>query len=259
MRLVPGGEYVVTVLVDNMGNGQNGMVGGDEMKAPRGVMDWRFEMGGGGSAPEVRWKVTGNLGGEEYVDKVRGPLNEGGLFAERMGYHQPGVPEGEGGFVEGRSPLDGIDEPGVGFWRAEMVLDIPGETWDVPLSFEFPEIDAGGGSGKYRAVLWVNGFRKSFLSLIVRSYCLLSLILPLSLTLPPLTYSVLSPLLRPLSLTPSPSSDAPLSQGDITTKFPVPPRHASHMHGQLPTPTYLIYLTQSAAAPPDPIRHNPNN
>jgi hypothetical protein len=64
--------------------------------------------------------------------------------------------------VEGSSPLDGIDEPGVGFWRAEMVLDIPGETWDVPLSFEFPGIDAGGGSGKYRAVLWVNGFRESF-------------------------------------------------------------------------------------------------
>ncbi|KAK3298537.1 glycoside hydrolase family 35 protein [Chaetomium fimeti] len=142
----------------------NGLVGGDEMKAPRGIMDYRFGMGGGGGggggeAPEVEWRVTGNLGGEDYRDEVRGPLNEGGLFAERMGYHQPGVPEGEGGFVKGRSPLDGIEEPGVGFWTAEMVLDIPGERWDVPLSFEFPGIDAGGGSGRYRAVLWVNGFQ----------------------------------------------------------------------------------------------------
>jgi hypothetical protein len=41
-----------------------------------------------------------------------------------------------------------------------MRLDIPGETWDVPLSFEFPGIDAAGVGGRYRAVLWVNGFRE---------------------------------------------------------------------------------------------------
>ncbi|KAH6854926.1 glycoside hydrolase family 35 protein [Chaetomium sp. MPI-CAGE-AT-0009] len=162
VRLVPGAAYILTVVVDNMGNAQNGLVGGDGMKAPRGVMDFRFGMGGGGEAPGVEWRVTGNLGGESYVDGVRGPLNEGGLFVERMGYHQPGVPEGERGLVEGGgspSPMEGIGEPGVGFWTAEMELDLPGERWDVPLSFEFPAIEAGGGSGRYRAVLWVNGFQ----------------------------------------------------------------------------------------------------
>ncbi|KAK4042488.1 hypothetical protein C8A01DRAFT_44500 [Parachaetomium inaequale] len=158
VRLAPGAAYVLTVLVDNMGNAQNALVGGDEMKAPRGVMDYRFDMSGGGDAPDIKWKVTGNLGGERYVDKVRGPMNEGGLFAERMGYHQPGPPDKA--FIAGKSPMkDGVGEPGVGFWTAEMKLDIPGEAWDVPLSFEFPAIDAEGGSGRYRAVLWVNGFQ----------------------------------------------------------------------------------------------------
>jgi hypothetical protein len=161
VRLVPGAAYVLTVVVDNMGYAQNGLVGGDDMKAPRGILEYGFGVAGG-EAPAVAWKVTGNLGGEGYVDKARGPLNEGGLWVERMGFHLPGVPAGRlGGGAKGKgSPMEGVGEPGVGFWTAEMRLDIPGETWDVPLSFEFPGIDAAGGSGRYRAVLWVNGFRE---------------------------------------------------------------------------------------------------
>ncbi|KAK4236777.1 glycoside hydrolase [Achaetomium macrosporum] len=155
VRLIRGSRYVLTVLIDNMGNAQNALVGGDEMKAPRGIMSYGFGTSGG-DAPAVEWKVTGNLGGEDYVDKMRGPLNEGGLFAERKGYHQPGAPTDS--FAEG-SPMKGIDEPGVGFWTAELKLDIPKEQWDVPLSFEFPEIDPAGSGGRYRAVLWVNGFQ----------------------------------------------------------------------------------------------------
>jgi hypothetical protein len=157
IRLTPGQRYVLTVLVDNMGNPQNALVGADEMKTPRGIMEYGFGMSGG-DAPDIKWKVTGNFGGEDYVDKARGPLNEGGLFAERQGLHLPGAPAER--FVEGGSPLKGVDESGVGFWTAEMELDIPSETWDIPLSFEFPAIDASGASGRYRAVLWVNGWRK---------------------------------------------------------------------------------------------------
>ncbi|AEO65317.1 glycoside hydrolase family 35 protein [Thermothielavioides terrestris NRRL 8126] len=159
VRLVPGRAYALTVLLDNMGNAQNALVGGDDMKAPRGILQFNFTMGGGGAAPAVDWKVTGNLGGEDYVDKARGPLNEGGLWAERQGFHLPGAPTSSGGWTAGSSPMKGIGEPGVGFWRAEAELDIPGEQWDVPLSFEFPPIDTTGAQGRYRAVLWVNGFQ----------------------------------------------------------------------------------------------------
>jgi hypothetical protein len=128
LRLTPGSRYVLTVLVDNMGNAQNALVGGDDMKAPRGIMSYGFAMSAG-DPPAVEWKVTGNLGGEDYVDKVRGPLNEGGLFVERKGYHQPGAPADS--FTAGGSPMEGIDEPGVGFWTAELKLDIPKEQWYV--------------------------------------------------------------------------------------------------------------------------------
>ncbi|KAL2126382.1 hypothetical protein VTI74DRAFT_1017 [Chaetomium olivicolor] len=93
--LKAGEEYVITVLVDNMGYAQNNYVGGDGMKAPRGILEYWFDVSGG-EQPGVRWKVTGNFGGEEYVDKQRGPLNEGGLWAERQGYHQPFPPAESG-------------------------------------------------------------------------------------------------------------------------------------------------------------------
>lgn len=36
------------------------------------------------------WKIQGNAGGEKNIDPTRGPLNEGGLYGERMGWHLPG-------------------------------------------------------------------------------------------------------------------------------------------------------------------------
>jgi hypothetical protein len=47
VRLTPGQPYVLTVLVDNMGNPQNALVGADEMKTPRGIMEYGFGMSGG--------------------------------------------------------------------------------------------------------------------------------------------------------------------------------------------------------------------
>ena len=50
------------------------------MKTPRGILDYFLS---GHLQRDVTWKLTGNLEGENYVDQVRGPLNEGGMFAER--------------------------------------------------------------------------------------------------------------------------------------------------------------------------------
>ena len=41
---------------------------------------------------EVNWKVTGNLGGEQYRDLVQRPLNEGAMYAESQGHHYPEPP-----------------------------------------------------------------------------------------------------------------------------------------------------------------------
>jgi len=151
-----GETYILTVVVDNMGLALNGLVGGDDMKQPRGIMAYNF-VTWAGDGPEILWKVTGNLGGERYADKARGPLNEGGFYAERQGFHLPGPPRDE--FLPG-SPFQGIDKPGVAFYTAEFKLDLPSDKWDIPLNFEFPPIDSNLAGG-YRALLFVNGWRKS--------------------------------------------------------------------------------------------------
>ena len=71
------------------------------MKLPRGVIDYDLA---GHAKSDVTWKLTGNLGGEDFADTTRGPLNEGGLYAERAGYHLPSPPTSSS-LAEARSPL----------------------------------------------------------------------------------------------------------------------------------------------------------
>ncbi|RFU27141.1 Beta-galactosidase, partial [Scytalidium lignicola] len=59
--------------------------GTDAIKFPRGILNFGVS---GNSQDEIKWKMTGNLGGEQYRDHVRGPLNEEAMYAERQGYHQ---------------------------------------------------------------------------------------------------------------------------------------------------------------------------
>jgi hypothetical protein len=158
-NLSKGKDYVLTVLIDNMGLNENWVVGVEDMKHARGILNYTVSTKCGRSAPDITWKLTGNLGGEDYADRTRGPLNEGGLFVERMGYHLPGPPLDK--FKPDAKPLDGVAQPGVSFFAANMALDLPSDKWDVPLSFAFKNTtDAdGGGGGAYRAWLYVNGFQ----------------------------------------------------------------------------------------------------
>ncbi|THC91551.1 hypothetical protein EYZ11_008991 [Aspergillus tanneri] len=147
-KLEPGKSYVIIVVVDTMGLDEDWTVGTDEMKNPRGILNYKLS---GHDAVDVTWKLTGNLGGEDYVDKTRGPLNEGGLYAERQGYHLPQPPSK--GWKSG-SPFDGFSKPGIGFYSAAFDLDIP-RGWDVPLYFNF----ANSTAPAYRVQLYVNGYQ----------------------------------------------------------------------------------------------------
>ncbi|KAI0482705.1 glycoside hydrolase family 35 protein [Xylariaceae sp. FL0804] len=177
--LTAGAAYVLTVLVDQTGYDENYVVGVDAGKAPRGILDYRVAGGtlGLATTPVTDWRVTGNLGGEAYADVARGPLNEGGLYAERAGYHLPRPPVGDAaaGFVRagGRSPVavaglaaaagwnatttsgNGTENgPGVHFYTAPLTLDLPFEEWDIPLAFV---LQAGGAVA--RVQLYVNGWQ----------------------------------------------------------------------------------------------------
>lgn len=151
--LARGEKYVITVVIDHMGEETNWTPGYDMMKTPRGILD--FELAGHAKT-DVAWRVTGNLGGEDYADRARGPLNEGGLYAERLGYHLPAPPSED---WEARSPVaDGVKGVGVGLFVTSFDLDIPAG-WDVPLSFVFSNETGGAAPENYRVQLFVNGYQ----------------------------------------------------------------------------------------------------
>ncbi|TID21491.1 glycoside hydrolase family 35 protein [Venturia nashicola] len=136
-RLSIGREYVLTVVVDNMGLDENYVVPADEMKSPRGILDYSLS---GHTQKDVTWKLTGNFGGENYPDKVRGPLNEGGMWAERQGYHLPAPPVD--GWVKVRGgPMQGIKKAGIAFFTTTFKLNMP-RGYDIPLSIVFSNVTA---------------------------------------------------------------------------------------------------------------------
>lgn len=152
--LTRGKNHVITVVMDHMGEETNWTPGYDTMKTPRGILDYDLA---GHVQSDVTWKVTGNLGGEQYVDQTRGPLNEGAMYAERQGYHLP-QPPSEGWVT--RSPIgDGVDGVGIGFFATSFDLDIP-KGLDVPMDFVFTNVTAvGGRPAAFRVQLFVNGYQ----------------------------------------------------------------------------------------------------
>lgn len=96
------------------------------------------------------WRVTGNAGGESSIDPFRGPLNEGGLHGERLGWH---LPEFNDDSWNSSLPTTGLNEAGATWYRTVVPLEIPRGV-DVSLGFVL-----GSPSGSnVRAQLYVNGY-----------------------------------------------------------------------------------------------------
>ena len=151
--LSAGQPGILTILQDQMGFDENFMVGSDQMKIPRGILSYSLS---GHNPSDISWKITGNLGGESYIDKTRGPLNEGGLYAERQGFHLPNPPSN--GWTVGK-PTDGIRSAGVRFYTTAFDLNMP-TGYDIPLSFQFANRTLDGISvPNYRVQLYVNGYQ----------------------------------------------------------------------------------------------------
>ena len=151
-QLTGGQSYIFTVLIDHMGYNENGNAGADYMKEPRGIM--QYILGNNRSTDVITWKLTGNLGGENYVDLDRGPLNEGGMWAERQGYHLPDAPTS--GWEDSNGPADGLTTAGVRFYSTTFDLDFPAG-YDIPLS-----VDLNGSlssTSNYRIQIFVNGYQ----------------------------------------------------------------------------------------------------
>ncbi|KAG6841701.1 hypothetical protein C0991_007973 [Blastosporella zonata] len=150
------GDNHVVVLQDHMGGNLAGQIvcctpGGRQrdLQQPRGIQGYYLE-GRPTTAQFTKWELAGNLGGENVPDKTRKILNEGGLYAERQGWHLPGFDDSQ---WEKRTPIQGLTQPGVGFFRTTFNLNLP-KGYDVPLSIEFDSQE-----GHYRAQLYVNGWQ----------------------------------------------------------------------------------------------------
>jgi beta-galactosidase len=152
MELQRGKPYVLTVLIDHMGLDENFPANVQIMKDPRGILDYDLK---GRDKSAISWKVTGNLGGEQYYDLSRGPLNEGAMYGERQGYHLPGAPVSQ---WHKKSPIsDGISGVGVGFFTTSFDLQIPAG-YDVPISIVFKRTVMETPT-QYRVQIYVNGWQ----------------------------------------------------------------------------------------------------
>jgi len=158
--LTAGTHYTITVVIDHMGLNEDFTVGSEDMKNPRGILDYTLS---GREKSAITWKLTGNLGGEDYRDRIRGPLNEGSFYVERQGYHLPNPPLQQWRHVK---PTQGIDHAGIGFFVTSFDLDMP-RGYDIPLSFRFSNSSStaaaaaadGTRAAAYRCQLFVNGYQ----------------------------------------------------------------------------------------------------
>ncbi|RAL03867.1 glycoside hydrolase family 35 protein [Aspergillus ibericus CBS 121593] len=156
--LQPGGIYTLTILIDHMGNDENFPANGAIMKDPRGVLDYTLY---GREKDVISWKMRGNLGGENYKDHSRGPLNEGAWYAERQGYHLPGAPVEQ--WESSHSPTEKvISAPGIRFYATEFDLSLP-EGYDIPLSVVFTNTTVLNSTdespAQFRTEIFVNGWQ----------------------------------------------------------------------------------------------------
>lgn len=139
--LRPGERATLAVLVGNMGHNDDWIADDDRFKQPRGLVGASVV----GSDAPIAWKIQGGK-----PDPVRGPLNNGGLYGERAGWHLPGYPD------DGwrRAELTDVSlTPGVSWRRTSFRLDLPAGH-DVPLALRF-----GGDTARpYRVLVFLNGW-----------------------------------------------------------------------------------------------------
>jgi hypothetical protein len=136
------GTNVLLVAQDNTGHDLRA----DAVK-PRGILGATLN-----GANFTQWKIAGEAGGEEHqLDPVRGTLSEGGLTAERLGWHLPNFDDSTWNIS---SPSTGLDEAGINFYRTVIPLDVPK---GIDASFAF--VLNASASQHVRVQLFVNGYQ----------------------------------------------------------------------------------------------------
>lgn len=153
-----GRDNVLTVLMDNSGHDQRAAA-----LNPRGISN--ATLLGPGTYSFSEWKIAGTAREEAaLLDPVRGFLNEGGLYAERVGMHLPGYPDADWEALESDGSVLSVRGAGVRVFRMEVPLNIPSGI-DTSISFRLTApsdatfSSSTGKTNQLRALLFVNGYQ----------------------------------------------------------------------------------------------------
>ncbi|WP_396595656.1 beta-galactosidase [Brevundimonas sp. R86498] len=147
------GDHVLSVMVRNNGNNWN-LNADDAHKEGRGLVYASLTTASGPTfAVPIQWRIQGVRGGQDLADPVRGPMNNGGLFGEREGWH---LPEHNAADWTNAAPSD---LPAGEYWlRTEVDLDLP-RGHDHSLALTFGDPDTPRSPGAYRVLVFVNGWQ----------------------------------------------------------------------------------------------------
>ncbi|WP_229259303.1 beta-galactosidase [Duganella aceris] len=147
------GEHLISVMVRNNSHNWN-LMADDYHKEARGLISASLSSRGGARfAVPIAWRIQGNLGGESIADMTRGPMNNGGLYGEREGWHLPGP-------LQGWTAAKTTDAPpaaGTYWLRTSFELDLP-KGHDVQLGLAFGDTSQPRSDRDTRALIFINGW-----------------------------------------------------------------------------------------------------
>lgn len=156
-----GADNVLVVVMDNSGHDQT-----SGATNARGIFNATLLGPDDASYSFSSWKIAGTAGGENNIDPVRGPYNEGGLYAERVGTHLPGYPDSDWATVVSNATTLAVPSAGIRVFRTVVPLAVP-TGLDVSVSFLLSAPGNGTTSSTFvseytnqvRVLLFVNGYQ----------------------------------------------------------------------------------------------------
>ncbi|MFL6140475.1 MAG: glycoside hydrolase family 35 protein [Labedaea sp.] len=134
--------HVLSVMVRNDSHNEDGGVN-DAHKEGRGLISATLS-----PATTISWRIQGGSA----TEAVRGPLNNGGLFGERTGWHLPGFADST---WTTRPVPDTTAAAGTAWYRTQFDLALPASQ-DSSLGLTIGA--AGVRGGNYRVLIFVNGW-----------------------------------------------------------------------------------------------------
>ncbi|WP_323142035.1 beta-galactosidase [Massilia phyllosphaerae] len=148
------GAHTIAVMVRNNSHNWD-LMADDAHREARGLIAASLSVRGGQRfGVPIAWRIQGTRSGEDGSDKLRGPLNNGGLYGEREGWHLPSASR-----TGWTAAQPGAAPPAAGtYWlRTQVKLDLP-KGHDVQLGLAFGDTSKPRSDRDNRALIFINGW-----------------------------------------------------------------------------------------------------